>query len=552
MSISDIDMRKAQSYIQEHSENPDVLEGVPLEEIYVLPEHVPLLCVLADVHAFAETGAHSWCIDITRTLWPPLAGTSLEQLRAALEAADFWDLSGHAVARVEEEVAVREGYPSLLAGPAAPGAATSTAAQHDPVLREPYPVERVYRDYMGCLRLLRTLAETFDLELGLRPDQGANDPAVCGIVGAPPLPTRTDGDSEVGTWTAAQRQVYDSLSLISHLEAGALTPMPLPLPGTAGPGPGSHGGSVGEHIRQGTASAQGCTVSWGERWKGCAAALDIASSYCRHDVVESLLACGCGWHARSCLPLVRRKLLTELKWMRGRGCPLHADAFTEALKRKDAALIAWLRDPYPRKDHTGKTMGPCPADKETCQAAAEYGDLELLRWLLARAETNCAGTAKAWMSPRVLAAACAGGHLSVVQELWCVHGCRGDRAACAAAARGGNWDILKFLRSARKGEGTVSNAVVDWDSETALAACEGGHLRLLQWCVLPYETLKAQGVAGTWTEEEVAIRGKTACPWYIPSCRHTALKHGHTEVVAWISSQREPAVARFNAFEQDH
>ena len=75
----------------------------------------------------------------------------------------------------------------------------------------------------------------------------------------------------------------------------------------------------------------------------------------------------------------------------------------------------------------------------TIEKAAQYGHLELVRWLWAeegRVPRDEAATA---------AAAAFGGHTEVLSWLW-EQGCEEDEMTCAGAAAGGHLVLLQWLR----------------------------------------------------------------------------------------------------------
>ena len=100
-----------------------------------------------------------------------------------------------------------------------------------------------------------------------------------------------------------------------------------------------------------------------------------------------------------------------------------------------------------------------------CWQVAETNKLELLKW--AREEKKCE-----WDENTINAAA-EQGNLEMVK--YCVaNECPVDESACAYAALKGHLEVLKYLREEVK---------APWDSGTAAWAAENGHLHILEYLV---------------------------------------------------------------------
>ena len=113
-----------------------------------------------------------------------------------------------------------------------------------------------------------------------------------------------------------------------------------------------------------------------------------------------------------------------------------------------------------------------------CEAAAKGGQLEVLKWLRTN---NCP-----WDEGKCNLAAHFG-HLKILR--WaCANGCQCSVITCGNAATGGHLEILKWLRE---------NGY-PWDAETCGYAANGGILDLLKWA-------RANG-----------------CPWDVMTCGHAA------------------------------
>ena len=100
-----------------------------------------------------------------------------------------------------------------------------------------------------------------------------------------------------------------------------------------------------------------------------------------------------------------------------------------------------------------------------CMKVAKTNKLELLKW--AREEKKCE-----W-DERTINAAAEQGNLEIVK--YCVaNECPIDETACENAAENGHLEVLKYLREEAK---------VPWDSDTASYAASNGHLHILEYLV---------------------------------------------------------------------
>ena len=151
-----------------------------------------------------------------------------------------------------------------------------------------------------------------------------------------------------------------------------------------------------------------------------------------------------------------------------------------------------------------------------CAAAARGGHLETLKFLRAN---GCE-----WDSDTCSSAA-RGGHLEVLKYLR-ANGCEWDEQTCCSAARGGHLEVLKCLRA---------NGC-EWDEETCSSAAFGGHLEVLQWA-------RANGCEWSGFTCARAARGghlevlkwakANGCKWDKTTCSQAAYG-GHLEVLQWL------------------
>jgi hypothetical protein len=144
--------------------------------------------------------------------------------------------------------------------------------------------------------------------------------------------------------------------------------------------------------------------------------------------------------------------------------------------------------------------------REECWAAAECGQLSILRWLRARGcrwdKLTCEIAAEY-------------GHFELLRFA-VENGCPLEDTACHGAARGNHLEILQYLVA--KG--------VDWGL-TGIEASLNGHLTLLKWAV------------------EVG-----GMPLYDAEICHSAATGGHIDVLAWCLSKGcpwDPSIACMDA-----
>ena len=104
-------------------------------------------------------------------------------------------------------------------------------------------------------------------------------------------------------------------------------------------------------------------------------------------------------------------------------------------------------------------------ERQFCRKVARTNKLELLEW--AREEKKCD-----W-DERTFSAAAERGNLEMIK--YCVaNGCPVNELACARAAENGHLECLKYLHEDVK---------APWDKETATEAASNGHLHILEYLV---------------------------------------------------------------------
>ena len=143
---------------------------------------------------------------------------------------------------------------------------------------------------------------------------------------------------------------------------------------------------------------------------------------------------------------------------------------------------------------------------DLCASAARGGQFEVLKW--ARAN-ECP-----W-DFRTCAGAAKRGHLEVLK--WArANGCPGDERTCAGAAYGGHLEVLKWARA---------NGC-PWDEDTCANAAYYGHFEVLKWarandCPWDERTCECAAAGGQleilkWAEE-------SGCPMDVVACNIAAL-----------------------------
>ena len=175
-----------------------------------------------------------------------------------------------------------------------------------------------------------------------------------------------------------------------------------------------------------------------------------------------------------------------------------------------------------------------------CTLVATVGNVKVME--RARADKNEGGTPKnEWGAP-TCAAAARGGHLEMLKWLH-AHGCPWDEETSTLAARGGHLEMLKWARSegcpwhkdemcteaARRGHLEVLKWLraegCPWNVWTCQGAARGGHLTMLKWLRDP-----AQG-----------------CPWDARTCV-AAARNGHFDMLKWAIANDCPVPPSYKKY----
>ena len=178
--------------------------------------------------------------------------------------------------------------------------------------------------------------------------------------------------------------------------------------------------------------------------------------------------------------------------------------------------VAWEHFPWGKLRKYNIKMD----ESDFCWQVAETNKLELLKWI--REEKKCE-----W-DYRTINAAAEQGNLEMVK--YCVaKKCPINAFACADAAENGHLEVLKYLRETAK---------APWDWKTAIWAAENGHLHILEYLVErkydQYSTRVCWEAAGNGHLDCLQYLHETAkAPWDYLAVR-VARKNKHTECVQYL------------------
>ena len=178
--------------------------------------------------------------------------------------------------------------------------------------------------------------------------------------------------------------------------------------------------------------------------------------------------------------------------------------------------VAWEHFPWGKLRKYNIKMD----ESDFCWQVAETNKLELLKWI--REEKKCE-----W-DYRTINAAAEQGNLEMVK--YCVaKKCPINAFACADAAENGHLEVLKYLRETAK---------APWDWKTAIWAAENGHLHIIEYLVErkydQYSTRVCWEAAGNGHLDCLQYLHETAkAPWDYLAVR-VARKNKHTECVQYL------------------
>ena len=190
------------------------------------------------------------------------------------------------------------------------------------------------------------------------------------------------------------------------------------------------------------------------------------------------------------------------------GGPLRTRVLSDVIMPGQVALAKWaLAEGCPRARYWRNNMAA---------AAAFYGNLELVRWLIQEQDVA--------MTRNVMAIAGRSGNLELVRWLR-GEGCDWDTRTCEYAAAAGCLAVLQWLRA---------NGC-PWDATTCMSAARRSHLETLRWarengCNWNVFTC-AMAAMGGHLQVLQWLRGE-GCPWDHRTCYY-AVDSGHVEVLRW-------------------
>ncbi len=121
-----------------------------------------------------------------------------------------------------------------------------------------------------------------------------------------------------------------------------------------------------------------------------------------------------------------------------------------------------------------------PVSAETCAAAARGGHFGILKWL--RQPDDCGRVCP--LDKWTCANAALIGRLDILEWVYelCQSECLWSEWACAAAAKGGHIEVLKWLRSIRITlRGGGEGGPCPWNEWSCALAAAGGQLQALKW-----------------------------------------------------------------------
>ena len=180
--------------------------------------------------------------------------------------------------------------------------------------------------------------------------------------------------------------------------------------------------------------------------------------------------------------------------------------------------VAWEHFPWGKEVRYGRGY---MEEQYFCMKVARTNKLELLKW--AREEKKCE-----W-DERTIEAAAEQGNLEMVK--YCVaNECPIDEYACAWAARCGHLEVLKYLREEVK---------APWNWRTAHWAAENGHLHILEYLVerkyYEYTAYACERAAGEGHVDCLKYLHETAkAPWDSRAVRyaheHRAVRYAHKRI----------------------
>lgn len=263
-------------------------------------------------------------------------------------------------------------------------------------------------------------------------------------------------------------------------------------------------------------------------------------------IVRFLRESGCPWHPLTAAWAAGGGHLELLQWARGAGCPWHENVFFEAAWGGHLEVLVWAKDNGARFSRRVWSSHERYTEKSICEyicscggspygAAARNGFLDILNWFVLNKypwpKYVCDFDGDSWDCKDALYACAARGGLTGGQRHIIEHWLKDNGVnrsefceieACAAAAAGGQLEMLQFLRSL--------SPPFAWDKTTCEQAAAGGHLELLIWARSNGASWYHEAPIGTsWNHDMV--------------CK--AAECGHLDCLKWIFANGFPKTGKW-------
>ena len=213
---------------------------------------------------------------------------------------------------------------------------------------------------------------------------------------------------------------------------------------------------------------------------------------------------------RFCSHVAKTNKLELLEWVRKeKKCEWDARTIDAAAEHGNLKMLKYC------------VAKKCPMDELACANAAEYGDLECLKYLHEEVKAPWDWTTAAWAAWK--------GHLHILEYLVERKFDDYKEDACAYAAFGGQLKCLKYLHEEVK---------APWDQETALRAAENGHLHILEYLVeRKYNGYNDEAC------ENAAVNGHLDCLKYLRETAKAPWNSGAFASECW--ENRHPECVRY-------
>ena len=220
---------------------------------------------------------------------------------------------------------------------------------------------------------------------------------------------------------------------------------------------------------------------------------------------------------RFCSLVAKTNKLELLKWARGeKKCKWDEQTIDAAAEHGNLKMLKYC------------VAKKCPIDVDACGLAAENGHLECLKYLHEEAKAPWDYNTAAW--------AAFNGHLHILEYLVKRKFDNYNEDACACAAFGGQLECLKYLHEEVK---------APWDKDTALRAAQNGHLHILEYLV----ERKYNGY-DEWACGNAAMNGHLDClkylretakaPWNSGAFASENYENDHPECVRYLLDNNCP------------